>query len=506
LAEIAHLKEMIKNNELTSALSFARELLKKEPQNDKLYFLLGKIFLLQGKYQEAEIFTKAALDLFAKEEYLLQAATISNQKNEPERALSYLDKITLKNHNKVDYLLNRAISKQKQGNFAETEQLYLDLLKVSPEEINAYLNLGVLKLWQNELLAAEKFLLQAREKAPDNPLIYFNLALLKEKQTEYSPALAYYQKALQLKPDYPEALYNLSLLEQANGDYQKGLRNYEWRFYTNDHHYQLLKNNLLNPQSDLAEVLAKINGKKILVRAEEGLGDFLQFVRYLKFFHSFSPDIFLETPPELKNFLEKALIPKVKIVTAEKLVDFSIPLRSLPFLFSEICPAPYYEKYFNFIPEKKYSTLFAKSQKKKIGIVWKGNPCHLEDQLRSSALKDWEILLGNRQFEFFSLQKGLNEEEEVILQKYQISNLEKLLTDFTETAELISELDLLISVDTSVAHLAGAMEKDTFLLLAKKSDLRWQAGVWYPKTKIFRQKNLGAWPALFQELNDYLND
>jgi hypothetical protein len=250
-------------------------------------------------------------------------------------------------------------------------------------------------------------------------------------------------------------------------------------------------------------------GKTILVHAEQGFGDTLQFARFVAMLQQArKPErLIFECQPELKRLLEK--LDGVSMIVAGNVdrlppFDVHIPLLSLPLMFDvrlEALPAglPYV-----FAPDAlqdKWKDRLAGEKRKKVGMAWAGRPTHPNDLRRSVSFNSLAPLLALENFCWISLQK-----DSVATRADQSCVLDwsDEITDFADTAGLISQLDLVISVDTAVAHLAGAMGKPVWLLNSFESEWRWMQdrtdSAWYPSMRIFRQTESGNWNSVIREV------
>ena len=186
--------------------------------------------------------------------------------------------------------------------------------------------------------------------------------------------------------------------------------------------------------------------------------------------------------------------------------DFYCPIMSLPLAFkTEISNVPNKCPYLltNFDKNKIWEEKFKNSNQLRVGLCWSGNPLHKNNHNRSMSLDDFSKLI-SFPFEFYSLQKEIPYEDLKILNNSKIINNQNLLSDFSDTASFVNKMDIVISVDTVIAHLAGSLGKKTFLLLPDRSSFLWMSerkdSPWYPTIKIFRQKTLGDWNNCIKEI------
>ena len=307
---------------------------------------------------------------------------------------------------------------------------------------------------------------------------------------------------MRIKPDYFDALWNKSLVFLTKGDFNKGLPLYENRW---------LSEQMRNIAGGLRTFgrpkwLGKepLNGKTILLYGEQGLGDFIQFCRYAKLVSNLGARVLLEVPEPLGPLLANLEGVSEIIVKGKPLpnFDYHIPLLSLPLAFKTTLETiPIYKNYINLDLHAnklmEWNERLGPKLKPRIGLAWSGNPNHQNDQNRSVPLNHILRYLPN-EFEYVSLQKEYREQEVLCFnESHQIFDQSNQLHDFLDTAALIDCVDLVISVDTSIAHLSGALGKQTWVLLPFAPDWRWlldrEDSPWYSTIKLYRQSSPGNW-------------
>ena len=322
----------------------------------------------------------------------------------------------------------------------------------------------------------------------------------------FDEAITHYDKALSLKPDYHEASWNKGLALLLQGDFAIGLQLYESRLVS-ERVDEISGKRIFDKPTWLG--VDSLVGKTILIYGEQGLGDFIQFCRYVKLVADLGAQVILETPQALASLMGSLEGVSELVIKGEGLpfFDYQCPLLSLPLAFhtnTASIPAdiPYLSSSSNKVTEWKLR--LGEKTKKRIGLVWSGNPHHKNDHNRSILLRDILPFLPN-QFEYVSLQKEVREIDKLTLDSnLHILDFASHLNDFLDTAALIDNLDLVISVDTSVAHLSGALGKKTLLMLPYVPDWRWlldrDDSLWYPSVKIYRQPDIGDWDSVFDRI------
>ena len=317
-------------------------------------------------------------------------------------------------------------------------------------------------------------------------------------------AISYFQAALGLQPHYAEVRYNLALCYLLNGDYSKGWREYEWRWKASSIAKKLGKRDLKEPLWLGKESIAN---KTILIYWEQGFGDTIQFARYVKLLENQGATVMFEVQPELKSLCTG--LGEVRVFSAHDSVpafDFQCPLMSLPFAL---------QKEVDFIPSCKdlisvnadqlsiWGARLGERKKRRIGIAWSGNPIHSNDKNRSMPLEVLKSALGS-EVELICLQKDIHVSDRRLLDSGEIVYFGDEVQDFSDTATLCSLVDEVVSIDTAIVHLAGSLGVKTRLLLPFRPDWRWLMNTsstqWYESVSIIRQKQMGDWQSVAEQL------
>ncbi len=396
--------------------------------------------------------------------------------------------------------------------FAEAIEKFRRALELDPNYAEAYSNLGNALADDGQTEESIANYERCIALRPDDPNAHYNLATLYHAQRNIGKAFEHYKNALAAKPDHAETHWNVSILLLLCGDYLRGWREYEWRWRIRDS----VRHRHTSPLWDGGD----LTGKTILLHAEQGLGDSLQFIRYVPLVKAKgAARIIVECHEPLlslfRQFKEIDALIHVKEPTPPH--DCRAPFMSLPLLCGttslEAIPSktPYL-----FAPPDKAAAWKAKTDSAqgtlKVGLLWAGNPrkdmpnAYEVDKRRSMRLEQFAPLAEIKNVHFFSLQKG----EETAAQAASppqgmiLTDLMGEVEDFTDTAALIANLDLVIGVDTSVIHLAGAMNKPVWVLSRFDGCWRWLLdrtdSPWYPTLRIFRQKEPGNWDAVVEEV------
>jgi tetratricopeptide (TPR) repeat protein len=443
--------------------------------------------------------------------------------------------------------LQEGIRLQQTGHLKEAEGIYKKILKDNPKDFDAIHLLGTLAYQVGKYELAINLIKQAIHLNPHNANFYNNCGPSLRCQGRYTEAIACYKKTLELSPKHPEAYYNLGKTYAEAGEPEKAIEAYDRQLGMYPEHLSarwnrclanLLLGNFVEGWRDYEirweatpASLSKrkfsipqwkgesLAGKKLFIYAEQGLGDTIQFIRYASLAAERGAYVYVQCQKELVRLIE--LVPGIQKVITENqempVSDFQIPMMSLPFAFkTQIETIPQKFPYISVDTEEAmhWQTRLQNSPshdqsstKMNVGIVWAGGPKHPNDAQRSLHIKQLAPLAEIEGVRWISLQKG-EPSGQILDAPFPILDWTSELHDFKNTAALISELDAVIAVDTSVAHLAGALNKPVWLLLTYVPDFRWlmrrNDSPWYPNTRLFRQKSHRDWNSAIQDLASYL--
>ncbi|MFH2091016.1 MAG: tetratricopeptide repeat-containing glycosyltransferase family protein [Pseudomonadota bacterium] len=483
----------------------------------------------------------------------------------------------------IEQTLKKGVEYHTAGNLKQAEQAYRDVLAIAPENPDATHFLGVLAFNVNRNDIARELITKAIHLTPDNPACYLNLGNVCQQENDLAQAIKWYEKskhlnpanpkiysnigvalsklgkleesvihlkeALRLDPDFAEAHNNLSetyklmgqydnalksskkaialnpnfvaarwnqsILLLLQGDLKTGFKEYEWR-------WQRPKSPIRLFDTGVAWQGQPLEGKTIFVYEEQGLGDTLQFIRYLPFVQKIGGRVIFEVVPQLLRLVQSFKgfdrlyvgIPNIDTRSVDRF-DYHVPLLSLPGILNTTLdcvpkniPYLYADPCLSKIWQSRMGNNLSAC---KIGIVWAGHPEHANDMNRSVLLSRFKQLLDIPDVGLYSLQKEkFDQWTDISPEKIFLRDFGDEITDFSDTAAIMDNLDLVISIDTSVVHLAGAMGKKVWALLPFSPDWRWMTdrddSPWYPSMRLFRQPKPGDWESVFRAVKKKLKN
>ena len=492
---------------LKEAETSYREGLRLKPSLAEAHYGLGIVFRKQGRLQEAEACYRQALRFKpgCAEAHSDLGNVLHNQGKLMEAEACYREALRLKPgfaeaHNRLGIIL------YEQGKLAEAEACYREALGLTSGYADAHNNLGNVLHDQGKLMEAEAYFREALHLQPEFAEAHNNLGVILGSQGKQDEVEVCYREALRLKPGYAEAHVNLSLHWLRHGDFAQGWPEYEWHRRTKENLHKALP----PPTWDGSA----LDGQTILLQTEQGTGDAFQFVRYARLIKAEGGRIVLQCQPALARIL--ASCPNIDQVVEEGISlpgsHVTAPLLSLPMLCKttlESIPAevPY------LVPDlarvDSWRARLAVFPGFKVGICWQGNPKFKGDRLRSVPLASFDPLAAVPGVCLLALQRGPGLEQ--IAQQRESLNIvdlpgrpEDSAEGWLDTAALIQALDLVVSVDTAVVHLAGALAAPVWVALPFMPDWRWllnrEDSLWYPTLRLFRQRRPGDWPEVFQRI------
>jgi len=459
-----------KQQKFDLAIKFLSKAFESNPGNTQSLLMRGRIFRLQGRYENAiSDFTEIISNYPDNFEAIIARGITFGQISQFTAAINDFSLAGQVNPNCAEAFYNRGVVYEKMQQYDFAIEDYSVAIELNPHDYKAYNNRGVAR-----------------------------------RETKcFEAAIKDFDKSVKINPDFAEGYYNKSLVLLSIGNLQEGFKLYEHRWKTP--HFQPQVRHFMQPlwlgNDDLA-------GKTILLHSEQGLGDSIQFCRYIKFFENMKCRVLLEIEKPLMTIM-RCLLPRKNIFEKGSVLpafDFHCPLMSLAHAFKV-----YKQSNFSFLPYLKPNFKRAQYWKKKItkqgkplvGIVWRGNPNHPRDLTRSIQLDQIQACLDPK-IDWLSLQKIPNNNEIEILNKNDIRDFSNEINDFGETSAICAALDALISVDTSAAHLSAACGFRTYILLNGTTDWRWfqddKTTPWYQSALLFRKSINEPWKTVLMEV------
>lgn len=408
----------------------------------------------------------------------------------------------------IDVLLNRSAALRDARRNAEALECVERILSVDPDNVPALNNQGNAQVNLRRYQEAVRSFERAIELDPGFIAAWINLANALVTLGRHDDAKAASDHALSLAPNSPAAHWNAALLDLRAGRYATGWERYQVRW--------LMSGFGSRRHTHLPLWLGKedLRGKRIVLWQEQGLGDTIQFCRYAIMVASLGAAVVLEVQPSLKALMAQSLRGIAQVIATGEPgphCDFATPLMSLPLAFetdaNTIPFAPSYLRADEARVRVWAERLGPANGRCRIGLAYTGNPKHKGDAERSLDLGMLASLTSEA--DFCVVQKDARPGDQATLDAHpEIRHFGSMLGDFSETAALVANLDLVISVDTSLAHLAGALGKPVWILLPKHADWRWQLerddSPWYPSAKLFRQRKAGGWDDVVTRVREAL--
>jgi tetratricopeptide (TPR) repeat protein len=429
--------------------------------------------------------------------------------NRPQEALACFEQVTQREPRNGEALLNRGVAKATLGRHAEALSDFDAALTLMPGHPNVLYNRGNALLVLDRLTEAIAAFDGALAAVPKHAAAWNNRSRALQSLNRHAEAVASFGKAIELQKDYADAHFNRALSLLTLGDLTHGFEQYEWRW-------------MRSGMTDLRRSYGRplwlgefpIANKTILLHAEQGLGDTIQFARYAPLLARTGARVVLEVQPELKALLSGLDGIASCHARGDQLPTFDVhcPLGSLPLACkSEPATIPADIPYLHADEQRiaKWRPVIEALPGKRVALAWAGQASHANDRNRSIELKTLDPLLALDSVSFVSIQHEPRENDAAQLARHaKVTHLGNKLADMADTAAVIALMDLVIAVDTSVVHLAGAMGRPVWVMLPFTPDWRWtltgENSPWYPQTRLFRQPAIGDWPSVVTTVRDAL--
>ncbi|HKI35292.1 MAG TPA: tetratricopeptide repeat protein [Gemmataceae bacterium] len=489
----------------------ALELSPREPMG---HFALGNVLLKLGRFAEGELAFRRCLGLQPEHAEALGnlGYSLAELGRHEEARAAYEQALRLRpDCAEIHYNLGNLLRGRYDLDGAVA--CYRRALELRPDYAQAHVNLGVALAARGELEAAADSLRRAVALRPDLPEAHDSLGAVLSAGGRLDEALACYERALALKPDFADARWNRGLARLLLGDFAGGWADYEWRW----------RCRRLKPPPALTQPRwdgAPLAGRTALLHAEQGLGDTLQFIRYVPLVEARGGRVVVQCQDALLPLLSRCF-PTARFVgygESAPACDVWAPLLSLPGLLgTTLATIPARVPYLFADPDlaAHWRRELAPVRGFRVGIAWQGSPQHPWDRHRSVPLTVFEPLARVPGVRLVSLQRGPGYEQIASLAgRFPLvtpgDQVDRVAGALMDTAAIMGRLDLVISVDTSFAHLAGALGVPLWLALPFSPDWRWMLrradSPWYPTARLFRQERPGDWSGVFARLADALRE
>jgi len=489
--------------DLEKAKGLYKETLNRNPQNDTALYLLGILFFQVKETKTAVEYIKKAITINPNAEYYKDLGEIYFEINNINNSIECFEKSLKLNPNQGEIYNSLGLAYFEIEEMQKAAYNYNKALKFFPENAEILYNTAVAYYFLNKLDEATELYKKALAINPNDPEIYYSLGNCYYFNNQNQEAYDCFNKALQLKPDYIDALFSLSMVLLKAGIFDKGWELYEFRFHKTNPVEKLI---FPKPEWDGSPITDKI----LFVYHEQGIGDTIMFARYLPIINKMAKKVYFKPLPELEQLFKQNQL-GAEIIDSNNFgnninFDVSLPLMSIAkILNTNADNIPFKNGYLkaNIERTEYFKKKFFNNNLYKIGIVWHCKNKFYRSRYRS--IPDISCMLPLTNINgaiIYSLQKG--EGEKQVNNTTNIINLGEEFYDFADTAAAIENLDLVITVDTSVAHLAGALGKQTWLLIEYGADWKWLSNIdfspWYSSIKIYRQKTIDNWNEVIQRV------
>jgi Flp pilus assembly protein TadD len=418
----------------------------------------------------------------------VQGVAWQRQGRIPEAITAWRDALALDQHH-PDARYNLAVGLGAVGELRGAEKAYVDLLSICPDHCGTLYNLANLKMRQGDHDAAEPLYRRLLATDPKYAAGWINLAMARSVSGDLREAESCLRSALALDPGNVGAHWNLANLLLTSRRWPEAWREYEWR---------LLRPECPAPPLPVRDWTPDTPARRILLWNDQGLGDALQFMRYVPFLAERGYEVWLLVQDALKNLAQS--VPGVAGVVGVSdplpQADAQAPLLSLPHRLGLSDPAASWRG--SYVKPQRSMALRRRPGCRAVGLVWGSNPNHPNRILRDVPLATLKPLLDIDGIDWFGLQIGAAAQDIAAAGvSTRMDDLSPLIRDFADTAAAVAALDLVISVDTSVPHLVGAMAKPGWAMISAAREWRWAGqedhSLWYPSLRLFRQETAGDW-------------
>ncbi|NWF75663.1 MAG: tetratricopeptide repeat protein [Nitrospirae bacterium] len=461
-----------------------------------------------GNFEKSELLCKKILRRQDKNHYILNLlGLIYFKRKDYDSAISYFKKSISINPLYTEGLCNLGLVLMRKKELDEALACFKKASEIKPYMSEAWGNIGS-ALYQKGLIEdAIEYYKRALKLKPTLAENWLNIGTCLIDIGKPREAIQYLQKAIEIKPDYALAHFNLSFARLVLGDFKRGWYEYMWRWGLEEFQIPQFPQPLWNG--------SYLEGKTIYIHGEQGFGDTIQFVRYAPLIVERGGRVIIAVQKVLLSLLKSVEGISEIVTEGDPLPQFDVhcPLAGLPLAFeTDLNSIPSKVPYISVDREliKKWAEKLKSARTNlKVGLAWAGSQSHKKDMFRSINLEQFAPLGDLHNIVFYSLQKGRGSEQaKNPPYRMKLIDLMDEVQDFSDTSAIIENLDLVISVDTSVAHLAGALGKPVWTLLPYAPDWRWlldrEDSPWYPTMRLFRQPKMRDWDSVIRRVVEEL--
>lgn len=463
-----------------------------------------------GKWDQAHTLLLQASKVYEDTDIKKFLALCLHKTGKLEEAVSLYQEL-LKDGKSYDVLNNLAICYSSMARYDDAIRCLLDASIECPTTYTHFANLGHAFRMKRDFKTAISYFEKAIELEPNDSNLYVNLGGCYGELLEFDKAVEYLETAVEKDESHPAAHIDLGCAYLLQGKWKEGWQEYKWRFK----HYPHLKKKAdqFPPEKEFTGDFP-VAEDRIKIYCEQGLGDIINFIRFVPLLEKTRANYFVEPPEDLADLLKYNGYP----VEYSNDYHWHCSVFNLPLILG-LTPEKIEELYQPYIKSSCVADFSAYADKFKIGIVWAGNPKHNRDPQRSCRLSHFRKLANLPNVQLFSFQKDIRPRHwhgvgTVDLMQYcgdmRIVDLKDHMTTWDSTASLLQEMDAVVTVDTSMLHLAGAMGKRTYALISYLPDFRWMLSYgnrtfYYPTVSLYRQPEDGNWEQPFDRIyNDLL--
>lgn len=495
----------VKKGQHDAALQSYESIYKHYPNNINVIVNIANLASQLHKKNKAKSYLKRAIS-FNKENHVLYnlLANIYNEEKKYTKAeQNYQKALSLKN-DYPEYLHNLGLVYESKGNLSLAYQYFNKVHRLEPTALAPIKNMANVCFKRCQFNKALKLIkIALKIDCQDVDALHLKGKIEKELCL-YDEAKKSFNKILSIVPKHQASIYELSTIALLHGELQQGFNQYQSRYYLGWFKNTDLPLDQIYPGKEW-DGKSSLKDKSLLILHEQGLGDYIQFIRYINQLDK-SCKVYTKCPPSLTHIIDSSFDIKGFQYKNDE-IDYFIPVMSLPSVFNTTLDTVPSEVPYLSVKNSHIKQAAKHFNKKKFNVLieWAGNPLHLSDQLRSIKLKYFLPILNTANTQFYHIHFN---DSDSLIDSAHITDLTNYVKTFYDSACILMNVDLVITVDTAIAHLAGALNRPCWLLVAKNPEWRWQLqrqdSCWYPSLKIYRQQKLKDWSGIVNKVSEDL--